>query len=107
MIDESLEVAEAFPELGEGVTADYSDEDEPVLRRPDGSEVDTWRENYPYGRRMSRPEYDRTKRLLQIELLKLQYWVAGTGQRMVIVFAAALPVATMFSGAPNGGRFTV
>ncbi|HEU5471282.1 MAG TPA: polyphosphate kinase 2 [Actinophytocola sp.] len=86
MIDESLDVAEAFPELGEGVTADYSDEDEPVLRRPDGSEVDTWRDNYPYQQRMSRPEYDRKKRLLQIELLKLQYWVTETAQRMVIVF---------------------
>jgi len=75
-----------FPELGEGVSADYTDEDEPVLRRVDGSEVDTWRENYPYSQRMSRAEYDRTKRLLQIELLRLQYWVADNGHRLVILF---------------------
>jgi polyphosphate kinase 2 len=35
---------------------------------------------------MGRPEYDRAKRLLQIELLKLQYWVTETGQRLVILF---------------------
>ena len=35
---------------------------------------------------MGRPEYDRVKRLLQIELLKLQYWVTDTGQRIVILF---------------------
>ncbi|OLF18171.1 polyphosphate kinase 2 [Actinophytocola xanthii] len=66
--------------------AEFTDEDEPVLLRADGSEVDTWRENYPFQERMTRPEYERVKRLLQIELLKLQYWVAGTGQRMVILF---------------------
>ena len=41
----------------------------------DGSPVDTWREDYPYDERMTRDEYDRDKRLLQIELLKLQNWV--------------------------------
>jgi polyphosphate kinase 2 len=86
VIEESVEVGETFPELAKGIAADYDDEEEPVLRWPDGSEVDTWRENYPYPSRMGRPEYDRTKRLLQIELLKLQYWVADTGQRMVLVF---------------------
>jgi Polyphosphate kinase 2 (PPK2) len=35
---------------------------------------------------MSRPDYDQTKRLLQIELLKLQHRVSEAGQRMVIVF---------------------
>ncbi|WP_133906768.1 polyphosphate kinase 2 [Actinophytocola oryzae] len=72
--------------MAEGLTAEFPDADEPVLRRADGSEVDTWRENHPYDERMSRPEYERRKRLLQIELLKLQYWVTGTGQRLVILF---------------------
>jgi polyphosphate kinase len=75
-----------FPELDAGLTAEFTDDEEPVLRRPDGSEVDTWRENHPFEERLSRPEYDRVKRLLQIELVKLQYWVADTGQRMVILF---------------------
>ncbi|MEU9836789.1 polyphosphate kinase 2 [Streptosporangium sp. NPDC048047] len=62
------------------------DDDDPVLVREDGSPVDTWREKYPYGERMGREEYDRLKRLLQIELLKLQYWIKDTGGRLVILF---------------------
>jgi polyphosphate kinase len=62
------------------------DDDDPVLLRADGSPVDTWREDYPYPQRMSREEYDREKRLLQIELLKLQNWVKATGERLVILF---------------------
>jgi polyphosphate kinase 2 len=72
--------------LAEGYTAEFPDSDEPVLRHADGSEVLTWRENYPFSERMGRPEYERAKRLLQIELLKLQYWVTDTGQRLVILF---------------------
>lgn len=64
----------------------YSDDDEPVLLRPDGSPVDTWREGCPYDERMSRADYDREKRLLQIELLKFQNWVKATGARVVILF---------------------
>ena len=63
-----------------------SDDDDPVLRKLDGGPVDTWREGYPYDERMSRMEYDRVKRLLQIELLKLQYWIKDTGERLVILF---------------------
>ena len=59
---------------------DDSDDDDPVLLTPDGQPVDTWREGYPYEERMSREEYDRTKRLLQIELLKLQKWVKISGE---------------------------
>ncbi len=64
----------------------YTEEREPVLLQPDGTRIDTWREGYPYDTRMSRREYDVTKRLLQIELLKLQRWVKATGAKMVIVF---------------------
>ncbi|MEN3537706.1 polyphosphate kinase 2 [Microbispora sp. ZYX-F-249] len=62
------------------------DDDDPVLVRADGGPVDTWREHYPYDHRISRQEYDRQKRLLQIELLKLQYWLKDTGGRLVILF---------------------
>jgi polyphosphate kinase len=65
---------------------DDSDDDDPVLLLPDGSPLDTWRENYPYDQRMSREEYERSKRLLQIELLKLQYWVKDAGEKVVILF---------------------
>lgn len=62
------------------------EDDDPVLLRADGTPVDTWREGYPYGERLAREIYDRDKRLLQIELLKLQYWVKRSGQKLVIVF---------------------
>jgi polyphosphate kinase 2 len=85
--DELRRAAEkVFPELGEGIEVDWTDVDEPDLRWPDGSQVDTWRENYPFDARISRAEYDMIKRMLQIELLKLQYWVEDTGQRLVILF---------------------
>jgi polyphosphate kinase len=61
-------------------------DDDPVLRFRDGSLIDTWRESYPYEERLRRDLYEREKRLLQIELLKLQYWVKETGERIVIVF---------------------
>ncbi len=63
-----------------------NDDDDPVLLWPDGTAVDTWREDYPYDERMTRDYYDHHKRLLQIELVKLQNWVKNTGQRIVIVF---------------------
>jgi polyphosphate kinase 2 len=63
-----------------------NDDDDPVLLWPDGTPVDTWRQDYPYEERMTRAFYDQHKRLLQIELVKLQNWVKDTGQRIVIVF---------------------
>ncbi|MEU4416061.1 polyphosphate kinase 2 [Nocardia salmonicida] len=70
-----------------GFTVDDSDDDDPILlTEPGGLRVDTWREGYPYDERLSRLEYDLDKRLLQIELLKLQNWVKATGRRVVIVF---------------------
>src|SRR5215469_11055819 len=69
-----------------GLIVEDTDDDDPVLLWPDGRPVDTWREEYPYEERMSRDEYDRVKRLLQIELVKLQNWVKDTGQKIVIVF---------------------
>jgi polyphosphate kinase 2 len=57
-----------------------------VLVRPDGTPVRTWREDYPYARRLGRREYLRQKQDLQIELLKLQRWVKESGSRLMIVF---------------------
>ena len=48
--------------------------------------MDTWREDYPYSSRMDRAQYDMEKRLLQIELLKLQVWIKATGRRLVVLF---------------------
>ncbi|MBM0276571.1 polyphosphate kinase 2 [Micromonospora tarensis] len=72
------------------LTADYrvadGHDDDPVLLRPDGTPVDTWREEYPYDERLDRDAYDSDKRLLQIELLKLQDWIKESGERLVILF---------------------
>ena len=63
--------------------------------RPEGAESDdaaspdgqpAWQQGYPYAKKMSRKEYEHTKRLLQIELLKLQAHVKDTGQKIAIIF---------------------
>lgn len=43
-------------------------------------------EDYPYKTRMSRRTYEKEKKLLQIELLKVQSWVKGSGQKIVGIF---------------------
>ena len=69
-----------------GYTVDDRDDDDPVLLDEDGNYVETWRERYPYDHRMPHEEYERLKRRLQIELLKLQTHIRRTGARHVIVF---------------------
>jgi polyphosphate kinase len=64
----------------------WDEVDDPVLLGPDGRPVGTWREGYPYEERMSRRDYEISKRLLQIELLKMQAWVKESGTRIVMVF---------------------
>ena len=63
--------------------------------RPEGRELDDrpgpdgllpWRQGYPYEAKLSRREYERTKRRLQIELLKLQAHVKDTGQKVAVLF---------------------
>ena len=63
--------------------------------RPEGQERDdqvgsngvpSWREGYPYETKLARRRYERTKRLLQIELLKLQAHVRDTDQKIVVLF---------------------
>ena len=68
------------------MSTEDTDDDDPRLIAPDGQPVDTWREGYPYAERLPRTEYERQKRLLQIELLKLQSWVKDTGQKLVVLF---------------------
>jgi len=61
-----------------------------IAHAPRGSSEDSTTaplpENYPYKTRMRRPEYERIKADLQIELLKVQNWVKESGQRIVILF---------------------
>ena len=96
---ESSDLLDELPDL----RVDDRDDDEPVLVRADGRPVDTWRERYPYAEQMGREEYERTKRLLQIELLKLQYWVKSTGERLIVVFEGrdAAGKGARSSGSPS------
>jgi len=71
---------------GLSATNTWDEIDDPVLLGRDGLPIETWREGYPYDHRMDRIEYETTKRLLQIELLKAQAWIRETGQKLVILF---------------------
>ena len=71
---------------GHSVEGTFDEVDDPVLIGPDGLPVDTWKEGYPYDQRMTREEYEVSKRALQIELLKAQTWIQETGQRLIVVF---------------------
>jgi polyphosphate kinase len=77
---------EALSTPEHGYTVDDTDDDDPILLDQDGNHIETWREQYPYDDRMTRDEYERLKRRLQIELLKLQNNGKRCGARHVIVF---------------------
>ncbi len=57
-----------------------------ALARPDKEPFAPWRESYPYQSKLSRKPYEEGKRLLQIELLKLQRSVKATGGRVLVIF---------------------
>ncbi len=78
--------ADEFVERGLSVQGTFDEIDDPVLIGPDGTPILTWQEGYPYDERMSRHAYEEHKRLLQIELLKLQSWLQKTGHKVCIVF---------------------
>lgn len=71
--------------LLDGLWVDDSQPERPVLLDEEGGPLRTWQENYPYTKKLGRKEYERGKRLLQIELLKLQKTVRDRGQRVVIL----------------------
>ena len=70
----------------QGYTVRDDQGSDPDLIDPGGSAVETWREDYPYDTRMTRDEYDVEKYLLQIELLKFQYWTQDNNLKHIIVF---------------------
>ncbi|NJI60987.1 polyphosphate kinase 2 [Microbacterium oxydans] len=45
-----------------------------------------WQHDYPYTKKLSTAEYEREKRLLQIELLKLQSHIKHSSERLLILF---------------------
>ena len=54
-------------------------------RSDDGPDA-AWRQGYPYETKINRARYERDKRKLQIEMLKLQAWVKERGEKIVILF---------------------
>ena len=73
--------------LRDGYTVRHDEHgSDPDLINPGGDPVETWREDYPYEERMDREVYEEQKYALQIELLKLQYWLQDTGGKVVILF---------------------
>ena len=82
---EALQAADLLDDL-DGHTIRELDDDEQVLLAPDGGEITTWRQDYPYEERIDPGEYRARKRALQIELLKMQSWVKDTGQRVLVLF---------------------
>ncbi|HYN30194.1 MAG TPA: polyphosphate kinase 2 [Dermatophilaceae bacterium] len=62
----------------EGLDAELGDTPKERRRR-------TWQQGYPYDTKLSRAEYERAKRKLQIELLKLQLHVKETGVKVLVV----------------------
>ena len=70
----------------EGYSVSGAEEEDPVLIAPDGSAVETWRENYPYDELLDRETYEREKYQLQVELLKFQYWSQDVGAKHIIIF---------------------
>ncbi|MFF5637148.1 polyphosphate kinase 2 [Streptomyces sp. NPDC012825] len=73
------------PNLLEGLSVDTSRPEQPLLLGAGGEPIRTWRENYPYTRKVRRAAYEREKRILQIELLKLQRWAKETGARIMVL----------------------
>jgi len=68
------EIAELTRKLGGGRNKKNNGPDAP------------WRQGYPYDKKIPTAQYEREKRKLQIELLKLQAWVKEKGEKIVILF---------------------
>ena len=54
--------------------------------KKDDKTSQAWKKGYPYDTKLSRKAYEKEKRALQIELLKLQLWAKSTGQKILIIF---------------------
>jgi polyphosphate kinase 2 len=71
----SVDVTPEIDEIGE------------LLNGDDDARLDeSWKVGYPYDIKITRAEYEKSKRKLQIELLKLQAWAKESGQKVLIIF---------------------
>jgi len=69
-----------------GLRIHYRHNGKAELVGPDGDAVPTFREDYPYSKKLRRRRYEKQKRALQIEMLKLQRAVRSQQRRLVILF---------------------
>lgn len=65
----------------------------------DGGKKDILSDAYPYDDRMKKSDYEDTLDALQIELVKFQAWVVGTGARVCVLFEGR-------DGAGKGGAIS-
>ena len=74
----------------DAVGADYAAEIDEMAElsqpRPVAELADAWRHQYPYDATLSRRSYEKQKRLLQVELLKLQLHVKESGAKVLVLF---------------------
>jgi polyphosphate kinase 2 len=87
----ALETSDSAANDGAGSPSPVTKEDRVPLRQrgqltTSDELADDWRRGYPYKFKMLRRDYEAQKFVLQTELLKLQAWVKGTHQRLVILF---------------------
>ena len=81
MVELKAELAEARPPLP--LTTIPTD----LLQRVEGANRrEIISDTYPYPTKLGRREYERQKAELQVELLKMQRWVAESGERVVFLF---------------------
>jgi polyphosphate kinase 2 len=71
---------------GEAVPSRAPDKSLSTLRSVEAPAPDFDNGVYPYEKKMKLSEYETSKHLLQIELLKMQNWVKSSGQRVVVLF---------------------
>ena len=64
-----------------------------------GGDRDILSDAYPYEKRMKKSEYEETLEALQVELVKFQAWVIGTGARVCVLFEGR-------DGAGKGGAIS-
>lgn len=84
-IDETkLQETMALPHLQEPVKLSPDTDDLLEKQRSMQASIDT--SVYPYPQKISRREYEREKRILQIELLKMQHWVKEEGKKLLMLF---------------------
>ncbi|MEM8840521.1 MAG: polyphosphate kinase 2 [Pseudomonadota bacterium] len=73
----------------DGAISDFFEDDFPKKLRKAVEEAgknDVLSDTYPYPERLERETYEAAYDLLQIELMKLQDWVAKSGQRVIVLF---------------------